>query len=287
MSTVELQYDASTIATLDAALVATSASLSVVKPDGTVHESPTVTLPSVSTTVASGTTASVLTLASVAGIAVGDVLLVTSDGVAYRCVAAVVDATAVTVALRTPLPLVPDTGAAVAKVRLSATIAAPGAANVGINWRLRWTCSDGTDSITDAQPAAVVRQRWVAPIDAADVRQVLAGEFNTVRPEQWCAEVAERVDATIRAAIEATGRRPWAYLSAGAFERAGLVGIRYELSQRGYAHGGQIYEAQRELRYAFDDTLAGVVGALHYDTDDDGTVDADEVPMFSTIQAVR
>ena len=287
MASVELQYDASTPVSLDADRVATSATLAVVAPAGTTLESPTVTLPSVSTTTTSGTTADVLELVSVTGIAPGDRLQVTSDGVAYSCTAARVDAVAKTVTLVTGLQLVPDLTSTVKSTKLTATVAAPGAASVGANWRLVWTYSDGTTAVADSQPAAVVRQRWVSPIGASDVRDVLA-ELGGERSELWCQGVADRVDSAIQATLEGTGRRPWLYLSSAVFTQPALLGIRYELAQRGIAHGGQIYEAQRELRFARDDALAQVVGSLAYDENQDGALTGDEVvPSFGVIQATR
>lgn len=287
MATVEIQYDASTPASLAGSVVATTATLAVVAPNGTTLAAPTVTKPATATTIAAGTTATVLTLADVTGISPGTALLVTSDGVAYDCTAAVVDTVARTVALVIGLPVIPDTGAAVATVTMTATVAAPGSANIGPNWRLVWTYDDGGDDIVASQPAAVVRQRWLSPIGAGDVRAILA-EMNTARSEQWCADLAAMVDAEIRGKVEATGRRPWAYLSPMAFVSAARQGIRYELSRRGIAHGAQIYEAQRELRFAFDDSLSSVIGALAYDKDADGAISgAEGRPMFSTIQAVR
>lgn len=289
MTEVELQFDATTPVALVASLVTSTATLSVVKPDGTELSAPTVTRASasISTTIAAGTTKTVLTLDSVAGIGAGTPLLVTSDGVTYACEAAVVDATAKTVALRTGLPVIPDTGAAVKGAKLTASVTAPGVANVGPNFRLRWTYSDGSETRTVSQSATVVRQAWTAAANAADVRDVLA-EMGDSRSDRWCAEVAERVDENIRGRLAETGRRPWAFISSAPFRRCALLGIRYELSQRGIAHGGQIYEAQRELRFAFDDALAGVIGSLSYDTDQDGAIDASEAkPRHFSIQAVR
>lgn len=285
--TVEIQYDASTAVSFRADLVATSASLAVVKPDGTTQETAVVVLPTVSTTVGAGTTATVLTLAAVTSIVPGMVLQVTSDGVVYECEAAVIDAAAKTVALVVGLPVVPDTGGTVKAVGLTSTIAAPGAANIGSNWRLVWTYSDGTTTKIESEAAAVVRQRWVSPIGADDVRGILA-EMNTARSEQWNADVASKVDDEMRATVESIGKRPWAYLSPAVFVTAARRGIRYELAQRGIAHGGDIYAAQRELRFAFDDALSSVITGLAYDSNADGAIDANEArSMFSTIQAIR
>lgn len=285
--TVELAYDGSTQVALDGVLVAVSASLAVTAPDGSVLESPAVTVPNTATTTTSGTTATTLELAAVTGISPGDALLVESDGVRYACEAATVDTVSKLVELVTGLPVVPDSGSPVSKVELTANVAAPGAANVGTNWRLVWTYSDGTTTHKVAIGAAVVRQCWTQVVSAADVRSIVH-ELGATRADQWCAQVAVEVDNELRAAIEATGRRPWAFLSAAAFRGAGLAGIRYVLSQQGLAWGGQIYEAQRTLRFAFDDKLSGVVNALAYDSDDDGKIDDDEAKgWLGAIQAVR
>jgi len=283
----ELQYDANTGVSLIADLVATTATLSAVKPDGVELEAPAVTISAISTTIAAGTTKTVLTLAAITGIAPGSPLIVTSDGVAYACEAAVVDAAAKTVDLRVGLPVVPDTGAAVKGALLTATVAAPGVANIGPNFRLRWSYDDGATYRVVTVPAAVVRQAWTSPINAADVRDVLA-EMGTSRSDQWCAAVASRVDDMVRARLVETNRRPWMYLSSAAFRRCSLAGIRFELAQRGMAHGGQVYEAQRELRFSFDDALASAIGGIIYDADGDGVIDASETkPMHFTAQATR
>lgn len=286
---VELQFDATTPVELVADLVASSATLSVVKPDGTELEAPRVTraAATLSTTVAAGTTKTVLTLDSVAGISPATPLIVTSNGVAYSCEAAVVDTAAKTVALRTGLPVTPAVADTVDGAKLTASVAAPGVGEIGPDFRLRWTYSDGTTTKTVSQAATVVRQAWTAAAAGADVRDILA-EMGDSRSERWCAEVASRVDENIRGRLAETGRRPWAFISSAPFRRCALVGIRYELSQRGIAHGGQIYEAQRELRFAFDDALAGVIGSLSYDSDQDGAIDAAEArSLHFTIQAVR
>lgn len=286
--TVELQYDGSTPVTLRCVLVPSFATLSVTAPDGVVFATPTVTLSTVSTTTTAGTTKTVLELVAVTGIAPGDPLQVTSDGVRYACTAASVDAAAKTVELVDGLPVVPDTGSPTQGTQVTATVAAPGVANVGPNWRLVWSYGiAAATEVVDAVGAAVVRQRWISPVTASDVRAIVH-ELGASRSDQWCAGIADDVDGTIRAKVEATGRRPWAFLSAAAFRNAGRAGVRYELSRHNIAWGGQIYEAQRELRFAFDDELSGVVGSLAYDANDDGKIDESEsAGSFGVIQVYR
>lgn len=286
--TVELQYDGSTSVALTCAPVPSFASLSVTAPDGSVLSTPAVTISPVSTTTTSGTTASVLELASVTGIAPGDPLQVTSDGVRYACAAAVVDVAAKTVELVDGLQAIPDVGSPVRGASITATVTAPGAAGIGPNWRLSWSYGEAAlGEVVDTVGAAVVRQRWISPVTGSDVRSVLH-ELGAKRPAQWCNDVANEVDQELRRRVEATGRRPWAFLAPSAFRGAGLAGVRYELSKRSIAWGGQVYEAQRELRFAFDDALSGVIGSLAYDNDDDGAIDEDDARgSFGVIQVVR
>lgn len=290
MTDIDITYDASTVVTGDVDMgPLTTATLAVVNPSGATIQSPTVTLPSVSTTIAAGTTSTVLTLTAVTGIASGTRLLVVSDGVTYACTAAVVDAVAKTASLVTGLPVTPDTGAPVYGATLTATVTAPGSAAIGGNYRLVWTYSTATTTRTITAPASVVRWPFRAPCTAEDVRDIVTQIGGGARSNAWCADVADTVTRRIRGKLEQTGRRPWLYLSAAVFADAARQGIRYELAQRGIALGGQIYEAQRELRFAAEDTLATVITSLAgYDKNADGTIDADEArPMHFTIQAVR
>lgn len=287
----ELQYDQSTAVSYEDpdGIVATSASIALIKPDGSTQQAPAVTLPALSTTCAAGSTATVLTLASVTGLARGDKLRVTVAGYDYVVQAALIDATAKTVTLVWALPATPAIGDVVKSLKLVATLAAVGVAGIGGNYRLAWTYSDGTNTRTASEPAAVVRWKWISPIGAADVRELVLELGGGNRSEQWCAGVAARVDDKIRAKLSQTGRRPSLYLSAAVFLDVARQGIRYELAQKGICLGGQVMEAQRELRFAFDDQLAQVVQGLPaYDADADGAITGSEAkPRHFTIQATR
>ncbi len=290
MTETELQFDASSLVSLVADLApVTSCTVALIAPDGTVLQTPTVTLPTVSTTTATGTTNTVLVLASVTGVTAGTHLRLTSDGVTYACQAASVDSTAKTVTLVTGLPAAPDDGTAVRGVTCTATVTAPGAARIGSAYRLVWSFSDGTTTNTVSHPASVVRWRWTPCCTSEDVRGILA-EMNQSRSEQFCQSVADRVDEVVQGRILTTGRRPQMYLASTAFADAARAGIRYELSLRNIALGGQIYEAQRERRFSFDDKLATVITGLQGITDanQDGKLDAQEQrPRGYTVQVTR
>lgn len=290
MQEQELQFDASTPVSVNADLAPlTSASLTVFRPDGSVLCTVSVTPPTINTTVAAGTTAAMLALASVTGIIAGTQLRLTSDGVTYAVTAASVDSTAKTVTLATALPAIPDTGAHVYGTQLAAAVPASDAASIGGNYRMVWTYSDGTTTRQLSQPASVVRWMWTPPVTPADVLSILA-ELNTTRGQVFCQSVADRVDETIRGKLLATGRRPWLYLSSAVFLDAAIAQIRYELAVRGIAFGNQIYEAQRELRFAADDKLQGVIAGLQgiTDTDANGKFDGPETrPRGFTSRVTR
>lgn len=290
MTDLELQFDASTTVKLVADLAPVStATLTLFAPDGTTVQTPSVTKPTISTTTATGSTTSVLVLTSVTGIVAGTHLRVTSDGYAYTCEAATVDGTAKTVSLVTWLPAAPDAGCTVLGLDCTATVTAPGATLLGSAYRLVWTCSDGTTTSTTSQPASIVRWRWTPSCTAADVRNILS-EMGQKRAGQWCGDVADRVDQVIQAKLLQTGKRPWLYLSSSVFADAARAQIRYELSQQGIALGGQIYEAQRELRFAADDKIATVITGLQgiLDTDNDGKISAaEQKPRGRTVQVTR
>lgn len=290
MVEVELYFDGSTpVSHFDSeGLFPTTATLTLTKPDGTTISTPTVTKPSLSTTIAAGTTAAALTLAAVTGLAVGDSVKVTSLGVDYICEIAKLDTVGKVATLRAALPVVPATGDAVKNLKMTASVEAPGVANVGDGCRLVWTYDDGTTTRRAGYPASVVRWPWVAPVAAQDVRDVLSVSFQEKRSEAYCAAAAVRVNELLKAKLIQTGRRAWLYVSGEAFRPAAEHGIRYVLAQDGIALGGQPYEALRELRFAFDDAVTAVLtSAQGYDADKDGTLSPSERKATFTLQAVR
>lgn len=290
MLDVELQFDAtSPIAHSDAdGIIATSCTVTLYGPSGVAISSPTVTLPTLSTTLTTGT-ATALTLASVAGLARGDKIKITTGGIDYVAEVATVNATTKVVELAASLPVTPAPADVVKSLKMTATLAAPGASNVGGNCRLVWAYTDGTRARQISYAATVVRWQWVIPAGADDVREIVAELGGGSRKAAFCDDVLARVNDMIKAALLQTGRRPSLYLASGLFTDVARQGIRFELARRGICLGGQVYEAQRELRFAFDDALAKVVmGLSAYDSDGDGVVSAREAtPLHYSIRATR
>lgn len=290
MTELELTFDASTaVSHFDVdGIVPTSATCTLTRSDGTTVSSPAVTLPSLSTTVQAGSTASTLILGSVTGLSRGDHFRVTCDGQDYVVQAMTVAVATKTVGLDAALPVTPTAGDVVKSLKMVATVAAVGLAGIGGNYRLTWSYSDGTNSRQVGYPAAVVRWPWVPVCGPEDVADILA-DFGTAMSLQRLQDVADKVNEAIRAKLSQTGRRPSLYLSSLVFQDVARAGIRHELALRGVAHGGQIVESQKETRYAFQDGLSTVVTSLAaYDSNADGKVDGEESrPMHFTIKAVR
>lgn len=289
MIEIELKYDASTTVThADAeGVVPTSATCTVRKPDGTTLSTAVVTLPTASTTTAAGTSATALVLTSAIGFAVGTPIAVTSDGVVYCARIARLDGT--TAHLQDALPLAVDNGSTVQALTMSASIAAPGVAEIGAGFSIVWAYASATQSRTVSYQAAVVRWPWSSPVSGADVRSVLANTFQERKSEAFCDRVAGVVNDRIRSAILRTGRRPWLYLSPLVFDEAARQGIRYALAEEGVYPGGDAISAIRELRFAFDDAVAQSLTAAAYDSNAQGGIDnpTPAVGGLYTIQAVR
>lgn len=289
MTEIELAFDASSaVVHFDAeGICPTSATLTVYKPDGTIAASPTVTMPTASTTTTGSSTATALALTSAAGFAAGREIAVTSDGVAYVCKIARLDGT--TAHLVDALPLIPDTGSTVKTLRMSATVAALGADAVGSGYRLAWAWGDGTNARQYAYQGAVVRWPWQSPVSGADVRSVLANSFQERKSEAFCDRIADTVNQRIQGQVYRTGRRPWMYLSPHVFAEAARQGIRYTLAEEGIYPGGDAISAVREMRFAFEDAMTQAIAAAAYDTNASGTVEQTTGGSggLYTIRAVR
>jgi len=276
---VDLLYDVGTpVWHEDAAgMVPTSATLSVVKPDGTALASPTVTLPTVTATVQASTTASAIILDSAAGFAVGQACKVVSDGVSYVFRVARIDSA--TIYPVAALPQIPDTGATVSALRMTATVAAPGEANVGDGYALRWEYTDGTTTRQHAAETAVVRWLWQTPIEAWEVREYVAQAFPSASRElQFYADVAGRANNWIRSRIEATGKRPSLYGSSAAFRECGRLAVQLYLAERGLIPRGMDPQTYyRDLSFRANEELrTQIAGLRQYDENADGVLSEDD-----------
>jgi len=287
MADIELLYDrAQVVAHSDPdGLVPTTAALVLRKSDGTTLQSPVVTLPTASTTVAAGSTVNVIKVASAAGLAVGQPLAIVSDGVTY--VATPVSIDGVDLTLAAALPVVPDTGATVKALRMTATITAAGVGELGAGLQLEWRYNNATASGYATAEVAIVRWLWQQPLSGPDVAELLASIYTTTRTPDFCSAIADRVSNKIRNAIEQTGRRPYLYASPSAFSEVAQIGVRWVLAESGIGLVGDIATLVREYRFAFADELQKAVAGLKgYDATEEGRTDTPKRNTL-TIKMVR
>lgn len=286
----ELYFDGSTpLRHADSSgLLPTSATCELVSPAGAAAQSPTVTLPSFSTTTAAGSTATALVLTSVSGLVVGELVRVVSDGVVGVREVTRIDGT--TVHLAQALVAAPDTGSAVAALTCRATITAPGSSAVGADWRIRWTLTDAAGRVErSAVPAMVVRWPWPSEFPThRDVQEQLTNLGQRPRDEAFLRMIAQRAGDAVRSEIIASGARPSMWLATEVWRPALIAAIRYELANVGIHLGGDSYTAMRELRFAFGDQVAKTMNAAQArDRNLDGAFDASERKWAGNVIRVR
>lgn len=268
--------------------VATSASLTVYDSAGTSYQTPAVTLPSASTTIASASASKLeLRLTSTTGFTTGERVRVVCDGVTYAPrVARISGGIAY---LDTALPVTPQAGDPVAAIRLSATIAAGVEADIGLDYRLEWQWTSATDAGHSVELLDIVRWPWTCPITADTVREHLATVFAVAdRSDVWCQRVADRVSDMLQQDVRRAGRREHLLASADVFRELGNLAQTMVLAELGYAKGDDSVEAMRAARYAYEDRLERVLGGLtYYDADNDGAVDDGEAAAWMTFVTRR
>ena len=268
-------------------LVPASVTAQLLDRTGGVLATASASLPTASTTV-HGQHAAYFDVDDGTGITAGAHLAITSETVTY--VREVLKLTANThprVYLRTDISESLSSGDAVEGLDVGITFAAV-SADVGDGYQIKIIATDaGGAKVVAYLGAAVVRWSWQR-CAAEDVANVLAAVYQDERSHVFCASVADRVNAKIEHALDATGRRPWLYSGASnLFSEVIQSGIRYVLADHGIAPTGDLVSLLREMRFAFDDSLRVVVAGLReYDTDNDGETQADQARLFS-IMTIR
>ncbi len=268
-------------------LLPTSLTAKLYDRSGGLEATATVSLPSGSTTV-HNEVAPYISVASSTGFAAGDFASFTNDGVTYvRQIARIEAHTHPRFYLASDLPVSVDSGDAVKDLTASISFAAL-SSTIGGGYWIEIVATDAAGTVKRATlGAAVVRWSWQR-CQAADVANVLAAVFQDERSHSFCSTVAQRVNAKIEHALDATGRRPYLYSGASnLFSEVIQAGIRYVLADHGIAPTGDLVSLLRELRFAFDDSLRVIVAGLReYDTDDDGETTQDAQTFYS-IPTVR
>ena len=268
----ELAYDRSTSLVYrdPQGRVPASCALTLESPSGTVLQTPTVTVATTTTTIASGSTDEIVNVASATGLAVGDLIIITDDGVEMPAEIARIDTAAIT--LVHAIDFAPTTGAAVRLVKMTATITAPGASEIGSGYRLRWVATMSGGAIWDAtEPASVVRWTWTEPATVSLVEATIEGAFGSSPAVQTCQVIASRVNSLIRGGLSGMQRRPHLYPSSHVMDECAIRGTLLVAIDHGYKDRSDPNDAFNRRR-AFDESLGALkLGIVDYDSDDTGS----------------
>lgn len=284
---IDLLYDrATTITHADlSGLVPTAATVVLRDSKGAQVQAPVVTLPTINTHCDGGSTATVLKPHTMTGFKVGQPIAVVSHGETYVVTPARVTAT--TVDLEAGLPQTPDQNDPIYGLTMTASIAALGIGALGSGYQIEWRYQNATEKGYASSEAHCVRWLWQPPISASEIAEMLADVYQINRSEEFCRTVAERVNAKVRNAVEQTGRRPFLYVSPGAFSEVAQVGARWVLADMGVALLGDVATLVREYRFAFNDELEKVIAGLKaYDAGNTGKVEETPHRLIS-IQVTR
>ena len=279
---IELLFDRATaISYADpTGIVPTSATVVLRSATGATLQTPAVTLSTISTHAEAPSTVNVLRVDSATGIKVGQPLALTSYGEVYVVTPVRIDGNNIT--LESALPHAPAKDDPINGLTMTASIAALGLASLGAGYQIEWRYQNATQNGFSTSEASCVRWLWQPPISASSIAELLATVYQTTRSEEFCRGVADRVNQKIKNGIEQTGRRPYLYVSPGAFAEVAQTGARWVLADMGIALVGDITSLVREYRYAFGDELEKVIAGLKaYDATNTGNTEEQRRPLYS------
>ena len=284
---LELHYNKAapvSYADLADAIVPTTATLTLRKADDSVIETISVTLPTVSTTLDTGSTAQVLELVSSTGVAVGDPYRLDMYGQAHVVTVSRLDGTSAT--LREALPEAPPAGATFKGLKMTATVAAVGTAQA--NAMLRWEFDNGTDYRQAQQVVDLVRWPFGDVVTPSDVVERLAS-MGVDRSDLWCERVADAVNTRIRAYLRSSGRRPDLIADHGDFKIGASYALDLVLAEHNVlVSSDDVLDTRERLRDAFSAEMNLVLsGCTYYDADDDGDLDPTPRATLGTSRIVR
>ena len=272
--------------------VASSATVSVYKPGGTVVvDGAAATVDSVSLAVSAvSADPQVITLNDDTGLTVGrKYRFQRSDTHEGAIVEVAHIATGNVITLAEPPATTPGVEDRFMGLRLSYPLTASHTADRGMNYRVVWrvTPVTGADVKSYREVAHVVRQTFRPPATAEDVSRYLAFAFPsaaTARNIEALKNIADRASSAVRRIIEASGRYPALFGDADAFKAAGLIAIKLELLDESLYPGNiDLIDYSGLLRGQLKETTREAVQALsHYDKNDDNVVDGREIGPWST-----
>ena len=256
-------------------------SAQVLKPSGKEAATPTPSVDSTSTTVASAADPRTLTLASVSGVSVGAHYLVTADGWSAVCEVASIDGTTVT--LTTGLPDVPAASDTFVGVDISVSITGATLDEYGANWRVRVYTAANQELV---QVFHVVRHLFQPAATEADVRELVNEVWrNQELPAETYRNVAGLATEMVRQRLLSSSRYPYLQGDSDALKHAGRLATRLVLLDWGLiGPGWDASEYEDRYHGRFKEEIGNVVQSLSpYDSSDDDSFE--DEPIY--VQSVR
>lgn len=275
----------------------TSATLSFKSPDGTVKESPTVTV----ATVGSGGSAAVSSVQSQVQCHVDDatgfnpgapVWLETADGWKGPVMVDEVDGT--TIIFESAPPGTLTNTATIYGLALSATVSAAATEDRDKWYRLEWTITSDDSTVSVSREVAhVVRTQFVDPISTTEVKRYVAANWPGLaagKTAGFFRTIATRANNRVRTLIQANGDFPHLIGAPSVFvdSGAGLAAVRIELAHQNLVPGD--YEVATYVELTTSELLRSVREALantYVDRGDTDSVNAGDVRQLVIVPAGR
>ena len=257
----------------------------VVAPDGTSAATPTATLDSVSTTLATVTNAFTMTLTSAASVEAGKSYEIT-DAAFGSVIAQVGSLDGVAIVLTDPLPAVPTAGATFKGVEIDVSVPAAQTATLGMNWRVV------IEDIYGRQLSHwfnVVRQVFPAAIGEAGVRRLIAHGYTSsgiLRQPELLRDIAAEASQMVRDRLRELTSWPSLVGDPACLDEVGRVAARVVLFND-FAlvpPGRDPEEYSSFIHDEFQRRCAGLVHRLGgYDTDDDGDFEEEATNLITSV----
>ena len=271
-----------------------SAVLSFKSPDGTEKAAPSVTVASISATVASVTSQIKVTLNNSTNLTVGaQVWLTTSDGWSGAIRIAEIE-TGHVVTFDTAPPGTLDTSATLLGLGLSATIPSSATTTRDRFYRLEWTITDANSTVSLLhQIAHVVRMQFSDPVSDSEAKRYVAANWPGLAASKdagFYRGIVGRANQRVRNLIQASGDFPHMIGDPELFQSsgAGLAALRLELALMSLTPGDfepaeYVSSTERDLKRAIRESM----GNAYVDRDDSGSVTANDVLGMWTLRVAR
>jgi len=248
---------------------------------GSSLETPSPTVDSVSTTVASSVsnTVSTFEIASAVGVARG-VEYQISDPSFGEAISEVSSIDGTTVTLTEPLPAVPDSGSTFKGIEVS--VAVTSASTGSLEMGRRVVLTDASAGVELVQVFNVTRHPWQAPMNSRKVRHYVAQWWPSdplIGDEEQLTNIADASNRLLRGRLLEVAMYAHLLWDPDSLEEAGQLSMMIHLAEHNRIPGNaDPIEYRRSLRFDLRDRVGGLSKSAHvYDANDDDALDQEEL----------